>query len=436
MTPRHLLIIVMVTPLIVQCGGGGNSSTPLTLSTELGGGYNQYVYDIDNGLLLKSGVKWVRGYVNIPRNFLEFSNECTIDGGCAVIGVLDGNISELPDRDSGNTEILAISALTKLAGSASVITASGERVKVILSLKTDFKYKNMGIPQVDSPAMTYMMSAIHQVLEQNNLGGYVDIVVAGNEPMYETPLDDPHEDAAEYGQFLQMLIGHLEGLKTPENGWKYEIFTGALDKANQARNDPQYGPIIQEILDITKHHDDVDGIDLHLHVEGVDNAEADVHFVRHELGTAKKIISTEFSLVGLWDKHRNERLGPWGPRHGYPADWELHRWINRLQEQAAEGQPISQAVFLSYFNQQRWYPRNWFSMFVDIFNNPSYDVYAATYGLESTPEVPPVFYDGGSHLWYLNFVYNCTLLGRAANGYCNTNPLVFPEFRAAINGTR
>jgi len=64
-----------------------------------------------------------------------------------------------------------------------------------------------------------------------------------------------------------------------------------------------------------------------------------------------------------------------------------------------------------------------------------YDVYAVTYGLEKTATNPPTLVRPDSTMWVLNFVYNGILLGTAADGDYNTNPLVFPEFSNAISGT-
>lgn len=104
-----------------------------------------------------------------------------------------------------------------------------------------------------------------------------------------------------------------------------------------------------------------------------------------------------------------------------------------MQTQATARQPISPTDMLNYLGSQSWYPQGWSSQFIDVFNDPSSNVHAATYGLESTPTIPAQLYNDSSTLWYLNFVYNCTLLGRSEDGYCNTNPLVFSDFENAIH---
>jgi len=292
------------------------SGTMMAHSAELGGNYNQYLYDIDNSLIAKSGITWVRGFINIPRNFL------VVDSSGRVTGVLDSNISQEPDSDSDDTDILAISAVSKLIDAKSVMVG-GHPVKVILSLKLDFKYMKMGVPEAGSPAMDYLISAVEKCLVKNNLGASIDILVVGNEPMWETP----DGDADKYEAFLNLLIDKLDGLRAANAGWKYEIFTGALNRASELKNNA----ILRKIVKITEENSKVAGVDLHLHVGAISAAEDDVSFARQTFGKDKKIISTEFSLVHLWDNHRNDALADWGAANGYPADMKMYEWINLLE---------------------------------------------------------------------------------------------------------
>jgi len=50
-----------------QSFGGGGAGPALNL--EVGAGYNEQIANINNSLVAKSGVRWVRAYVNLPRNY-------------------------------------------------------------------------------------------------------------------------------------------------------------------------------------------------------------------------------------------------------------------------------------------------------------------------------------------------------------------------------
>lgn len=390
---------------------------------ELGANYNQNFRDVYNPLIVSSGARWVRAFVNIPRNYLE------IDKSGAVTGVLASNITEPADAVSNDSEVLAAAAVSKLIETTSV-RVSGQPVKIILSLKVDFKFLKGGVPDANSQEMVYLFSAIEQFLTAHNHGAYIDILVVGNEPMFEVPVSD----ADKYGTYLNLLIDKVAALRAANAGWKYEIFTGALNRAHELGSAPTPNPILQQIVNITKANSKVSGIDLHLHVDDPSVAEADVNFIRNSQGISKKIISTEFSLVGLWDAHKNDPLGAWGKQNGYPEDMRMFEWLNSLIQRAAAGNPINKDQFMSFFNAQPWYPKNWFATLFNMFRK--YGLYAATYGLEASPKIPYTLdlLNENSTIWVLNFVYNGTLLGTGPDGYYNANPLVYPEFRGSMGG--
>ncbi len=397
-------------------------AAPPAPATELGANYNQYLPDIHNGLVAKSGAKWVRAFVNVQRNYLEFAAA----NPSVITGVLDANIAQTPDVVSGNADIMAVLAVNKLV-EVKGMQVRGERIKTILSLKTDFKVgcdkakpaECAGVPAVGTLQMQHLLTAIHDRLLTGNLGAYVDVLIVGNEPMFETPV----ADAAKYGQYLELLVAELVKLRAAQ-GWTFRIFAGALNKASTLKNDP----ILTTVIDVVKSNKDVEGLDLHLHVASLAEADADIDFVRNAKGVTKDIVSTEFSLVNLWSAHANEPLGDWGPRNGYPADMPLYKWLNVLMQQAADGKPIAKGRFASYFRAQPWYPDHWFATFFYVMEK--YGLLAATYGLQSTPTVPPVEYKADSTLWIVNFVYNGSLLGLDDDGFYETSPLVYPEFRA------
>lgn len=175
----------------------------------------------------------------------------------------------------------------------------------------------------------------------------------------------------------------------------------------------------------------MDGIDLHEHVMSPCDVLDDIHVVKQYLQPNQKIISTEFSLILLWDAHQNDTLGSWGSRNGYPSNWKLYEWLNYVITQASIGHPVSKKHFMSYFNAQSWYPKHWFRTMIKLFKKEG--VYAVTYGLEESPIYPwsNNLLNGQSLPWVLNGVYNGTLFGTSKCGYYRTNPLVYPDFSKA-----
>ncbi|MBP6755121.1 MAG: hypothetical protein KA210_03155 [Bacteroidia bacterium] len=367
-------------------------SLQTAIAQQIGANFNENIENIDPSLLSKAEVKWVRAFVNIPRYFL------TVDKNGKITGV---NNKAIKNFD--------ISSLTNLKG-----------YKIILSLKLDFKFKKIGAPDENSMEETYLLNAIKLFLTEKNLGDKINILVVGNEPMWETP----NGDAKKLGAITNKIITLSNDLKISQN-WNYEIFTGALNRVSEL----QKNDIVTEIIKITKENPLVDGIDLHIHTNELIKANDDPAYIRNEAKITKKIICTEFSIVRLFEAYSNESLGNWGIQNGYPSDMKLYEWLNLVQQKAIDKTPIKPEILMDYFNSQSWYPKQWFNAFLTSFKKNN--VAIATYGLQNTLKDKPKILNAKSPLWILNFVYNGGVLGNDNSGLGNKNPLVYPEFKAS-----
>jgi len=425
------------------------------LNLEVGAGYNEQIANINNSLVAKSGVRWVRAYVNLPRNYWIFGTPILQPPPSEPIypinAILERNIIQETSDVSSDADTLSIAALDQLINTKTVFSG-GAPVKVILSLKHDFSYpysKGATIPagqfpDISTPAglaeADEMVTTIENLLITNNRGNDIDILVTGNEPMFEIQPNNDPDTARKYKLYLNHLIQRLVDLKTEENKktvagvkntWDFQIFVGALnsplDPARATSN-----VIISAVLEVARDNIDVAGIDLHEHVAATSQVAVDIKYVKDETkfrpigGLPLQLISTEFSIIQLFQA--NMSLVPIGST--LPP---LYQFINDTIAQAATGTPISQSDFLAYFQAQGWYPRNWFQEMIDAFESDG--VLAVTYGIEEAPrypwlenQVPPT-----AMPWVLNGAFNATLLGRSADGYPNTNPLVYPGFQNAIS---
>ncbi len=412
-------------------------SSPLaSQAVELGGGYNEQISDINHALIAKSGVRWVRAYVNVPRNYLIYANPPDSDPPNPITGIVERNLFQSLDHVSSDADVLAVAAVDKLIDTKAVMVDC-RPTKIILSLKHDFTYPYKP-PHGRVPSTIdewgNLLTAIETLLTTKDRGKNIDILVVGNEPMFEVQPNTDQETADNYAAYLNFLIGNLHELKN-DNGWTFEIFVGALNRPSSLTS--PVNTIVPAVLSVL--HDNpqlVAGIDLHEHVMDPTEVSLDIELVKHFLQPNQKIISTEFSLIELWKDRVGKPLGPWGKKHGYKENTLLYEWINDLIKKAATGKPVSQEYFMSYFNAQSWYPKHWFKTMLDIFEEEG--VYAVTYGLEETPRYPweANELDQDAVPWILNGVYNGTILGTGKDGYYTANPLVFPDFRAAIEKLR
>lgn len=470
---------------------------------ELGGGFNGALADINNALIVKSGVKWVRAYVNIQRNALTFAycppgSPCPPDTNPDPTGVLHDNVEDQTVMDQGLSppiDALSINAILKLIATKSVTCqpisvtptmpanpqpneAIGahshprcQQIKIILTLKTDFKYNGMTIPATKD---NFVVDSIKELLMLNNLGSYIDILVLGNEPMFETPGVGPFDpnnpptnnprcpttsnnDCAEsYANFLTNLIDTVDSLKQTNSWNQMQIFTGALDRpgTSVAEGPCDYCDIVNRILTITASNDKVAGIDLHEHVLSLQNAAVDLDYVNSQIEqlnpkhVTKSIISTEFSLVLLWQSALNV-LNP-----AHPQLLSLCKQLNSMITKAAAGIAVGETTFKDYLDKQPWYPEpqngyGWFAQFYCVFHKRP-NVAAVTYGLEEAPQYP---YNGdllatdpnsdgncyaGDLPWVMVPAYDGTIFGTDMTpgspsfGYFKRNPIVYPDFDAVI----
>ena len=436
-----------------QSFAGGGAGPALNL--EVGAGYNEQIANINNSLVAKSGVRWVRAYVNLSRNYWIFGTPIPQPPPSEPIypinALLERNIIQETSDVSNDSDTLSIAALDQLINTKTVFSG-GAPLKVILSLKHDFSYPypaGSTIPAGQFPDFSTaagrveiheMVASIENLLITNNRGNDIDILVTGNEPMFEIQPNNNPDTARKYKLYLNYLIQRLVDLKTEENKktvdgvkntWDFQIFVGALNSPLDPTS-ASGNVIITAVLEVARDNMNVSGIDLHEHVDATSQVAIDIKYVKDETkfrpigGLPLQITSTEFSIIKIFQA--NMSLVPIGST--LPP---LSQFINNTIAQAATGTPISQSEFLAYFLAQGWYPQNWFQEMIAAFESDG--VLAVTYGLEEAPrypwvdnQVPPT-----AMPWVLNGVYNATLLGRSADGYPNTNPLVYPDFENAIN---
>jgi hypothetical protein len=274
----------------------------------IGANFNESVENINNDIITRANVNWARTFVNIPKEFLQFSATNEVNGVKKVA---------IKNFDAINNFI----ALKNH-------TVGGKSVKTILSLKLNFKHKDTGVPSDGTDAMNYWIEAIELFLKERNLGNSIDILVVGNEPMWETET----ADVDKLSVFLNKLIDKVDALKT-QNSWKYDIFVGALNRTAELKSNV----ILQAVLNIAKNNSKVNGLDLHPHADAIATVENDLKYIRNTQNFTKKITCTEISLVRLWDEHMLDALGTWGTQNGYSPTMKLYEWLNLYITAASEG---------------------------------------------------------------------------------------------------
>lgn len=379
-----------------------------TMAQELGANYNENIdYPITEiGMLKKSKVTWVRGFVNIPNLFLQNENG-------KIVGVKEDAIkSHIPTLKF----IQAKKAL-------------GDRVKFILSLKIPFELYTDTVPKVGSAEMEHIFHATELLLRTYDMAKNIEILVMGNEPEWENALDTDlcHADGDDYRAFLNEFANRLAAWKKA-NGWTFDIYAGSLNRVSELPN----SETVPAVVSVVNNNPNVAGLDLHVHALYVKQAEGDLKTIREYHHVTKKLICTEFSMVRALNPHVADPLGTWGTNHGYSSSMKIYEYLNLIEEKAKAGTPVSATEFKSLFESYSWYPKNWYKTFYDVFKR--YDMMAITGRLTVVPGGARAVYDANTEMWELGGVYFSRYLGIDANGFHNPNPLLYPDFDEIQNG--
>lgn len=434
----------VATPTPVPTPSFVPAPVPTPFVVQVGAGFNEQIANVNNTLIAQSGVRWVRAYVNLARNYWVFGPATTnVPPRYPIIGFNTNNLIQDASDVSSDADVLAIAALDQLINTKTVAPA-GQPMKVILSLKHDFSYPYPAgttnfpfnqFPDLSTPdgatAVGHMVSAIFNILTTNDRGAGVDIVVTGNEPMFEIQPNSNPITASNYAKYLNHLVGQLAALRA-SNNWPYQIYVGALN--SPLAPPPAANLIAPAILGVASTNTNVAGIDLHEHVASPSEVTADINYVKSQMTnrtTPWNIISTEFSIIRCLETNMTTPMVGTGGN--------LAQYINATISNAAAGTPVTPAAFLATFQQQPWYPANWFNQMMSAFQSER--VYAVTYGFDEPPRYPWTNNYVRTNVnniqpWVLLPVYNATLFGRVTNGpgagVPVTNPLSAPGFQAAI----
>lgn len=384
-------------------GGGNNNEGEVKVSTLVGANFNENIDEIAGvtDLMFDSKVEYVRSFVQIAQNFLKKNNG-------AITGIKD----EAYDTYTDSKDLIKIR------------TASNNKIKLIMSLKIPFGNFTHNVPTKDSKEMGYVIEACRKFLVLHNLGNNIDILVMGNEPMWENGGNDEN-----YRDFLIVMASKLAEWKETY-GWKFKVFAGAL---NRVSLNATSNPLIPIVISQVKENPLIDGLDLHIHALDLEEIGNTLKMVREDFKMEKEIIVTEFSMVWLYNKHINDNLGQWGTNNGYSSGMKMYEWLNNAIDRAKAGRPISQEEFASFFENNGWYTKNWFKIFYDEFEKYGVSCATGRFSCVLKDGDDNTRYTSSSTMWDLNAIYNSKLLGvDAFTGYMNPNPLVYPDYKAII----
>lgn len=301
---------------------------------------------------------------------------------------------------------------------STLLSFAGDGYGTVLSLK--FPYQDKPLPQPGTSAMDAELTRLDKVLDAAL--GKVDILVVGNEPFLETR---PQDRATLLNPFYEAVAAHViaERKKRFGSDCRTRLYMGALNRLD----DPEWRtPAVNGWLAHVKATPEIEGVDIHPHVSGIEEAEAFTHHVLPRIRSDQFFLATEFSLVHWWRQHWREPVpAVYANRYGVPAGTPVWK---EVRDAAAHPVP-----------QQRWHDllmnSPWFTSRQDYLTDQVRRFRAtgrlavATYGgLQGPAMVRGI---GPKKMpWLLNSLHANRVARPSPTGELAQHPLFFDDFRA------
>lgn len=250
--------------------------------------------------------------------------------------------------------------------------------KLIVSLQWDFKGLFGGKePKYLPPSRSDREKALFDYATEllTAINQPVDVILLGNEPVWETPNDDVLGSDASLFQFTRRLKDHLvENYNTGNPRFLVGSFNRLYDKS--VRN--KFGGFYGKLFEFARNDDDIDGIDLHVHYDDLQEAETMLSVAREALPDGT-ITATEFSPIWRYERNTDEPItafsggGRFADRYDYPEDLTVLEYFKTAQEN-----PRTRDEMADFMDAMPWYNVNFIQDMHGLLNK--YDVEVGTFG--------------------------------------------------------
>ncbi|WP_245226778.1 hypothetical protein [Streptomyces smyrnaeus] len=287
-------------------GPSGRGSAP---SGALGANFNEDPRDLRFAQLRELSTSWLRGFLPMP---------------------------EVGKGAPGSQRAVA-----------TLLDAHNRGYGTVLSLK--FPYHKRALPAVGSALMEAELARVDKVARA--VLGKVDILVIGNEPFLESRRVD--RDGPALNRFYEQLAEHVVAYREKHfpGGCPTRLYMGALNRLD----DPaEQTAATRRWLDFVHSTREIEGVDIHPHVDSLDAAQEYLDHVVPHLRSDQKFLATEFSLVHNWRAHMRDRIPP-GFARRYGIEPETRVW--QLLRRAVDN-PFPQEKWDAFLAMSPWFHKN------------------------------------------------------------------------------
>ncbi|WP_260634206.1 hypothetical protein [Streptomyces angustmyceticus] len=302
---------------------------------------------------------------------------------------------------------------------ARLLDANGGGFKTILSLKFPFLTLGRSLPTVGSKEMAAQLKRVDRVLDA--VMGKMDILTIGNEPFLET-LDDERD--ARLNVFYEHVAEHVIGYRRKHfpHGCGTRLYMGALNRLDQKDGRT---PATERWVAFVNRKPELEGLDVHPHVDSLQAAGTYVQYVVSRLDKGKKFLATEFSLVQHWEDHMGDKVpAAYAEKYHVAPDTRVWQVIGNAIEK-----PFPHERWDDFLAMSPWFAshKDYLTQQMRMFRETG-KLAVATYGVTQIESMQTGW---GAHKkpWILNPLYaNRTV--RKENGRVGRTTVWFDSFRA------
>ncbi|MFE3883713.1 hypothetical protein ACFXPQ_12545 [Streptomyces lydicus] len=302
---------------------------------------------------------------------------------------------------------------------ARLLDASGNGFRTILSLKFPFLTLGQSLPEAGSKEMAAQLKRVDRVLDA--VMGKTDILTIGNEPFLETRKD---ERGARLNVFYEHVAEHVidHRRKHFPQGCRTRLYMGALNRLDEKDGRT---PATERWVHFVNRKPELEGVDIHPHVDSLQAAGRYVQYVVSRLDKSKKFLATEFSLVQLWEEHMSDKIpAAYAEKYRVPPNTRVWQVIGNAIEN-----PFPQKRWDDFLAMSPWFAshKDYLTQQMQMFRETG-KLAVATYGVTQIESMQTGW---GAHKkpWILNPLYaNRTV--RKENGRVGRTTVWYDSFRA------
>lgn len=281
--------------------------------------------------------------------------------------------------------------------------------KLVVSLLWDFKgsYDEKtpaNVPGPGSPREEKLFTYATKLLEA--IDAPVDIIVLGNEPIWETPESDVTGTDPPVVGFTRNLKDHLvDQYSTGDPTLLLGSFNKLYDEYVREDMFPEFH---QQFFEMARNEGDLDGIDLHIHYEGPDEAKEMLAKARTEIPEGT-VIATEFSPVWRYDENKDTAIGEYeagrrfADNYGISADLTAVEYFGVVKDDPRPPQELA-----DFYDAMPWYNVNFIKDMYGMLED--YGVSVSTISLLQDKGMRHVDWTDDWEPFHINFLFQQALI--------------------------